>query len=106
MLRTVTPLTDTAIKNAKTKEKPCKLADGGGPYVIVQPVGSKLWRLDYYFEGQRKTLSFGAYPLVTLKDARERRDEAKRLLPMVLTPAKSGKHRKSRHRSGPPTALK
>jgi hypothetical protein len=80
MLRTATPLTDTTVKNAKPKEKPYKLADGDGLYLIVQPVGSKLWRQDYCFEGQRKTLSFGAYPAIGLKDARDRRDDAKKLL--------------------------
>jgi integrase len=80
MPRTVIPLSDTTVRNAKPKNKSYKLADGGGLYVIVQPIGSKLWRLDYYFDGHRKTLSFGAYPAVSLKDARERRDEARKLL--------------------------
>ncbi|MCL1824375.1 MAG: integrase arm-type DNA-binding domain-containing protein [Betaproteobacteria bacterium] len=73
-------LSDTTIKNAKPKDKPYKMFDGGGLYVEVSPAGGKLWRLKYRFGGKEKRLSFGAYPAVSLKDARERRDEAKKML--------------------------
>lgn len=89
---TVMALTDTAIKAAKAAEKPIKLTDGGGLYLLVQPSGSKWWRLDYRFEGKRKTLSMGVYPDVGLKDARGRRDEARRLLANDVDP---GEHRKA-----------
>jgi hypothetical protein len=79
MPRIAKPLSDTEIRTAKPSDKPYKLTDGAGLYLIIQPVGSKLWRLDYS-SGKRKTLSLGAYPAVSLKEARERRDEAKKLL--------------------------
>lgn len=73
-------LTDTAIRAAKPREKAYKLADGGGLYLLVNSGGGKLWRMKYRMGGKEKLLSFGAYPAVSLRDARERRDEAKRLL--------------------------
>jgi len=73
-------LTDIAIRNAKAGAKPCKMFDGGGLYVEVTPNGSKLWRMKYRFGGKEKLLSFGAYPLISLKDARMRRDDARKLL--------------------------
>src|SRR3569832_2496609 len=73
-------LTDTAIRNAKPTDKPVKLTDGGGLYLLLKPNGSRWWRLDYRYGGKRKTLSMGVYPEVGLKDARSRREEARKLL--------------------------
>lgn len=73
-------LTDTAVRNAKPKDKPAKMGDTGGLYLLVQPAGGKLWRLDYRYGGKRKTLALGSYPEVSLAVARDRRDEARRLL--------------------------
>ncbi|RTT23502.1 DUF4102 domain-containing protein, partial [Pseudomonas paraeruginosa] len=56
------PLTDSAIKTAKPKEKPYKLSDAQGLYLLVNPNGSKLWRLKYRVGGKEKGLAFGAYP--------------------------------------------
>lgn len=72
-------LTDTAIRNAKPGSKPYKLTDGGGLYLLVNNAG-KYWRFDYRFVGKRKTLAVGVYPAITLAKARERRDEARKLL--------------------------
>lgn len=82
------PLTDTAARNAKPNEngKNAKLTDGGGLYLLVKPNGSKYWRLDYRFLDKRKTLAIGVYPTVTLKDARDRREEAKRQLANGIDP--------------------
>lgn len=74
------PLTDTAIRAAKPKETPYKVADGGGLFIVVNPTGSRLWRLKYRVAGREKVLSIGAYPAVSLAQARERREEAKALL--------------------------
>jgi len=60
--------------------KPFKLTDGGGLFLLVQPSGSKWWRYKYRFAGKRKLLAIGAYPDVSLKDARERHSEARKLL--------------------------
>lgn len=68
------------VGTAKGKEKPYKLADGGGLYLLVNPNGAKYWRLKYRTAGKEKLLAVGVYPDVSLADARAKRDEAKRLL--------------------------
>ena len=90
------PLTDAAIRNAKLQEKPYKLFDGGGLFVLATPAGGKWWRLKYRFGGKEKQLSLGKYPLVTLDEARARRDEAKRLLANGIDPSDARKDMKSR----------
>jgi len=86
------PLTDTACKNARPKPdgKPAKYADEKGMYLLVNQTG-KYWRLDYRYANKRKTLAIGVYPTTTLKDAREKRDEARRLLAADIDPSE---HRK------------
>jgi integrase len=74
------PLTDVEIRNAKPDAKPRKLADEKGLFLLVSPSGSKLWRLKYRFAGREKLLALGAYPEVSLKDARGRRDDARATL--------------------------
>lgn len=88
-------LTDTACKNAKATDKPQKLSDSGGLHLFVSPSGGRLWRMAYRFDGKQKQLSFGAYPAVSLKDARERRDEAKALLAAGVDPAAQRKQVKA-----------
>ena len=70
-------LTDAMIRRTKPEQKPLRLADGEGLFLLVQPDGSKLWRFDYRIAGTRKTISFGNYRDVTLMMARERRREAR-----------------------------
>jgi hypothetical protein len=65
------PLTDTAIKKAKPGAKPVKLSDGRGLYLLVSPAGSKLWRWKYRVLGKEKVMALGAYPDVSLAQARE-----------------------------------
>lgn len=83
------PLTDTAARNAKPSPdgKDIKLSDGGGLYLLVKPAGQKYWRLNYRYMGKQKTLAAGVYPITTLKDAREAREEAKRLLAQGIDPS-------------------
>ena len=80
-------LTDIYIKSIKAGDKPKKYFDGGGLYLHVYPTGGKLWQMAYRFEGKPKTLSFGAYPIVSLKDARDYAVDAKRLLNNGVDPA-------------------
>lgn len=80
------PLTDVAIRKAKPADKPLKLADGGGLYLEISPSGGKLWRQKYRWLGKEKRLSHGSYPAVSLADARQKRDEAKRLLAAGVDP--------------------
>ncbi|HET7381702.1 MAG TPA: Arm DNA-binding domain-containing protein [Pseudolabrys sp.] len=68
------PLTDTTVRNAKPRKKLVKLFDGGGLYLLIQPHGTKLWRMDYRIVGKQKTLAFGIYPTISLAEARHRRD--------------------------------
>lgn len=74
------PLTDIQIRNAKPTEKSYKLYDGGGLYLEVAKSGGKLWRMKYSYARKEKLLSFGSYPIISLADARKRRDDAKNLL--------------------------
>ena len=69
--------------------------DGGGLYLEIRPNGSKWWRLKYRFGGKEKRLSLGVYPDVSLKDARERRDEARKLLANDIDPSESRKAAKA-----------
>lgn len=86
------PITDTAIRTAKPAGKARKLADEKGLFLLVTPNGGKWWRLKYRFGGKEKLLSLGVYPDVSLKDARDRRNEARRLLAEGIDP---GEHRKA-----------
>ena len=85
-------LTDTAVRNAKPGEKPAKLSDERGLFLIVTPGGGKWWRFRYSFGGKEKLLSLGTYPDVSLASARQRRDDARKLLAHGTDP---GEHRKA-----------
>ncbi len=74
------PLTDTQCRKAQPAEKDYKLADAGGLYLFVTAKGAKSWRMKYRFAGKEKRLTFGLYPEVSLLEARDRRDEARRYL--------------------------
>ncbi|MCB1660276.1 MAG: integrase arm-type DNA-binding domain-containing protein, partial [Pseudomonadales bacterium] len=87
-------LTDTAIKSTKPKDTPYKLSDGGGMYLLVKPNGGKYWHLAYRFNNKQKLLSLGVYPEVTLKDARKKRDDAKKLLAQNIDPSEAKKEEK------------
>lgn len=88
MARITTPLTDTKIKTAKPSEKDYTLSDGNGLYLLVKSIGTKIWRFNYYRPTSkvRALVSFGAYPEISLADARLKRDEAKQLLAKGIDP--------------------
>lgn len=94
-------LTALAVKNAKPGEKPLKLTDGGGMFLLVDPKGGKYWRLAYRFVGKQKTLALGTYPEVTLEAARKARDKARLQLKDGLDPGMMRKVDKltARHKS-------
>ncbi len=88
------PLTNTQCQNAKAKEKPYKLSDGGGMYLEIMPNGSKYWRLKYRFLGKERRLALGVFPTVTLAEAREMREEAKKLLAKGIDPSTAKRERR------------
>ena len=88
-------LTDTAVRNIKPGVKSIKLFDERGLYLEVSPSGGKWWRLKYRFDNKEKRISLGVYPDVSLKDARDRRDEARKLLANGVDPSENRKAIKS-----------
>ena len=77
------PLTILEVKQAKPRDKDYKLSDGGGLYLLVKKNGSKYWRLKYRFLGKEKVLAIGVFPEISLAEARQARDQAKKLLPDI-----------------------
>lgn len=94
MARTIVPLTNIEIKSAKSKEKDYKLFDGGGLFLLVVKSGGKRWRLKYRFNNKEKVLSIGTYPVLSLKDAREIRDNYKNLIAKGIDPIEQKKQSK------------
>jgi len=89
------PLTDTTIKNAKPKDKPFKLTDEKGLFLLINPNGSKYFRLKYRYDGKEKVLALGVYPDTSLKMAREQRDKARELLANGIDPSETKKAAKT-----------
>ena len=88
MPKRIAPLTDTKVRTTKPTEKPQKLFDGGGLFLLVTPTGGRLWRFKYRFGGSEKLLSIGTYPETSLAEARQRRDQASALLANGIDAAK------------------
>ena len=88
------PLAATTVKKAKAKDKPYKLSDEKGMYLLINPKGAKYWRLKYRYGGKEKTLALGVYPDVSLSDARDKRDEARKLVAKEIDPSEVKKERK------------
>jgi len=88
-------LTVFAIEKAKPRAKPYLLTDGNGLYLLVNPNGSKLWRLRYHFGGKQNMLGLGAFPTVSLAGARQRRNDARRLLADGIDPSQKRKDEKT-----------
>ena len=80
-------LNDVAVRKARPEAKQRKLADGGGLYVLIHPNGGKYWQLAYRFAGKQKTLALGIYPDVSLAEAREKRDAARKLIAKDIDPS-------------------
>ena len=95
MPKRIAPLTDTKVRTIKPAEKPQKLFDGGGLFLLVTPTGGKLWRLKYRFGGTEKLLSLGIYPQTSLAEARQKRDQATALLANGVDPNDTKKAQKA-----------
>lgn len=88
-------LSNFAITKSRPKDKPYKLSDGAGLILLVAPNGNKLWRFRYYFAGRENMLALGPYPIVSLADARKKRDDARRLLVDGVDPSAKRKQEKA-----------
>ncbi len=82
------------VETAKPKDKPYKMADGGGLYLLVKTNGSRYWRLKYRIDGKEKLLALGVYPVVSLADARAKRDEARKGIAGGIDPLEAKKEQK------------
>jgi len=95
MPKRIVPLTSLQITNAKPRDKEYKLSDGGGLYLLITPSGGKLWRMKYRFGGKEKLLSFGPFPQKTLADARQEKEQAKKLIAQGLDPIEEKKEQEA-----------
>jgi hypothetical protein len=89
------PLSDTVCRTSKPREKPYKLSDGGGLFLLVEKSGSRLWRQAYRYQGKQKLLALGVYPATSLAGARVARDANKALLAKGIDP--SAQRKSDRH---------
>lgn len=87
MPKRIIPLTEVQVRNAKPQEKEYKLFDGGGLYLLITPKGGKLWRFKYRFGGIEKLLTLKTYPEISLAEARQRREEARKQIANGIDPA-------------------
>ncbi|MFL6652886.1 MAG: tyrosine-type recombinase/integrase, partial [Sulfurifustaceae bacterium] len=88
------PLTDTVLRKAKPADKPYKLFDEKGLFLLVHPSGGTRWRFKYRFTGKEKLLALGLYPDVSLAEARDRRDQARKQLANGIDPGVAKKNSK------------
>lgn len=94
MPKQIIPLSDMKVKTAKPKDKPYKLSDNDGLYLLVTEKGNKWWRFKYRFDGKEKLLSLGTYPEISLADARQRRDELRKQVAKGIDPGTVRKAKK------------
>ena len=90
-------LTENAIRKAHVREKQYKIYDGDGMFLLIHPNGSKYWRMKYTFDGKSKLASFGVWPGVSLKEARESRYEAKQKIKIGINPVEEKRKNKQLH---------
>ncbi|MGA9820507.1 MAG: tyrosine-type recombinase/integrase, partial [Desulfobaccales bacterium] len=95
MPKRIAPLTDTKVRTTRPTEKPQKLFDGRGLFLLVTPTGGRLWRFKYRFGGSEKLLSIGTYPETSLAEARQRRDQSSALLANGIDPSETKKAQKT-----------
>ena len=95
MPKLCTPLTETAIRDAKPREKTYTLGDGEGMYLEVMPNGTRFWRMAYRQpNGKKNRLTFGKYPEVPLAEARDKRLAARKLLAQEIDPGRAKREEK------------
>ena len=92
-------LTERVIRAAKPTKKPYKLFDGGGLFLLITPTNARYWRLKYRLDGKERSIAFGVYPVVSLADAREERDAARKLIAKGVDPSKARQAAKAARRT-------
>ncbi len=95
MPKKIVPLSDMQVSKAKPQTKPVTLFDGGGLFLLITPAGGKLWRFKYTFNGEGRLMSFGTYPELSLADARQRREDARKLIANGVDPREIKKAQKA-----------
>jgi integrase len=95
MPKRIVPLTDMQVNKVKPLEKQVTLFDGGGLFLLVSPTGGKLWRFKYRFNGKEKLISFGTYPEISLSEARQKREAARKQLANGMDPGEVRKAQKA-----------
>lgn len=94
MPKLAVPLTGIQLRTAKLRDKPYKLTDGGGLYLLVNIDGARYWRMDYRHGGARRTLAFGKYPNVSLAEVRDKRIKVRKLIDQGIDPGQDKKDKK------------
>jgi len=94
-MRIIKPLSDAKIRKAEPGEKPYRLYDGDGVYILIMPNGGKLWRFKYRFAGKEKLISLGTYPDVSLTYMRQLREEARQKVKAGVDPSEDRKEQKA-----------
>ena len=92
-------LTDIKLRSTKPQDKSFKLTDDKGLQVLIMPNGSKYFQLRYRYQGKEKTLSLGIYPEISLAEARDKRDEARKILKDGIDPSQAKKEKKLQHKA-------
>src|SRR5690625_2267240 len=93
-------LTNTQVNAAKPKDKPYKMGDGKGMFLLVHPNGSKYWRMSYRFAGKQKTIALGVYPTVSIADARKKRTKYRTLISQGVDPSQKRQEQKREEQQG------
>ena len=89
-------LTDTVINNYRPRDKPFKISDGGGMFLLIKPNGTRLWRLKYRIQGKEKLMALGKYPEVSLAQARGKRELAREKISQQIDPLQLQREEKLR----------
>jgi hypothetical protein len=106
MPKLATPLTDEQIVGLAPRDRPYKISDGHGLYLLVEPTGKKRWRLGFRLRGRKKTLAFGIYPDLSLADARQQCIDANRLIRDGIDPVEWKRQQRRQAQAATPTMRK
>lgn len=106
MPKLATPLTEEQIAGLAPRDRPYKISDGHGLYLLVEPTGKKRWRMDFRLRGRQNTLAFGIYPDLSLADARQQCIDAHRLIRDGIDPVEWKRQQRRQAQAATPTTRK